>query len=211
MEAFGETDIPQVEQIAVIINIMGDRSPKANQKKSSQKVTAASSADLKKKQAAADEAAAVAAGERDELMFFFFFFSSGPWPFFALERERERREQKTRKKREEEKLTPRSKKKKKKPNTLGGKKKGDALAGKSLADKARALGSALTPAYWQALVVVSLLYFARFDASFITLRAKQVLPKTQLPLLTSLMMVVQAALAAPAGLRAKRSLKDRNK
>ena len=78
-------------------------------------------------------------------------------------------------------------------------------------DKAKALGSALTPAYWQALVVVSLLYFARFDASFITLRAKQVLPKTQLPLLTSLMMVVQAALAAPAGLRAKRSLKDRNK
>ena len=95
--------------------------------------------------------------------------------------------------------------------TPGGKAKGDALAGKSLADKARALGSALTPAYWQALVVVSLLYFARFDASFITLRAKQVLPKTQLPLLTSLMMVVQAALAAPAGLRAKRSLKDRNK
>ena len=94
---------------------------------------------------------------------------------------------------------------------LGGKKKEDALAGKSLADKARALGSALTPAYWQALVVVSLLYFARFDASFITLRAKQVLPKTQLPLLTSLMMVVQAALAAPAGLRAKRSLKDRNR
>ena len=96
-------------------------------------------------------------------------------------------------------------------NTPGGKKKGDALAGKSLLDKAKALSSALTPAYWQALLVVSLLYFARFDASFITLRAKQVLPKTQLPLLTSLMMVVQAALAAPAGLRAKRSLKDRNR
>ena len=98
-----------------------------------------------------------------------------------------------------------------KPKPPGGKKKGDALAGKSLLDKARALSSALTPAYWQALLVVSLLYFARFDASFITLRAKQVLPKTQLPLLTSLMMVVQAALAAPAGLRAKRSLKDRNR
>ena len=34
--------------------------------------------------------------------------------------------------------------------------------------------------------------------------------KAQLPLLTSVMMVVQAGLAAPAGLRAKRSLKDRN-
>ena len=33
---------------------------------------------------------------------------------------------------------------------------------------------ALQPAYWQALIVVSLLYFARFDASFITLRARTV-------------------------------------
>ena len=33
---------------------------------------------------------------------------------------------------------------------------------------------ALQPAYWQALIVVSLLYFARFDPSFITLRAKLV-------------------------------------
>ena len=38
----------------------------------------------------------------------------------------------------------------------------------------RALVGALQPAYWQALIVVSLLYFARFDASFITLRAKLV-------------------------------------
>jgi hypothetical protein len=57
VEAFGETDIPQVEQIAVIINIMGDRSPKANQKKTSQKVSKASSADQKKKQAAAAKSA----------------------------------------------------------------------------------------------------------------------------------------------------------
>jgi hypothetical protein len=34
--------------------------------------------------------------------------------------------------------------------------------------------------------------------------------KAQLPLLTSIMMVVQAFLAAPAGLRAKRSIADRN-
>lgn len=89
-------------------------------------------------------------------------------------------------------------------------KKGDDLAGMSLRQKASALASAMTPAYWQALVVVSLLYFARFDASFITLRAKTIMPKAQLPALTSVMMVVQACLAAPAGLRAKRSLADRN-
>ncbi len=40
--------------------------------------------------------------------------------------------------------------------------------------KAKALKGALQPAYWQALMVVSLLYFARFDASFITLRARTV-------------------------------------
>ena len=34
--------------------------------------------------------------------------------------------------------------------------------------------------------------------------------KAQLPLLTSIMMVVQAFLSAPAGLRAKRSIADRN-
>ena len=90
------------------------------------------------------------------------------------------------------------------------KKGDDDLAGMTLAQKASALASAMTPAYWQALAVVSLLYFARFDASFITLRAKAIMPKAQLPALTSVMMVVQAALAAPAGLRAKRSLADRN-
>ena len=46
----------------------------------------------------------------------------------------------------------------------------------SLGEKARALLGVLRPAYWQALAVVSLLYFARFDASFITLRAKTVRP-----------------------------------
>ena len=46
----------------------------------------------------------------------------------------------------------------------------------SLVQKGRALVGALQPAYWQALIVVSLLYFARFDASFITLRARTVRP-----------------------------------
>lgn len=36
------------------------------------------------------------------------------------------------------------------------------------------------------------------------------MPKAQLPLLTSTMMLVQAFLAAPAGLRAKGSIKARN-
>ena len=39
----------------------------------------------------------------------------------------------------------------------------------------------------------------------------QVLPKSQLPLLTSAMMVTQAFLAAPAGLAAKKSLGARNR
>jgi hypothetical protein len=38
----------------------------------------------------------------------------------------------------------------------------------------------------------------------------QVMPRSQLPLLTSTMMIAQAVLAAPAGLRAKSSIKARN-
>ena len=44
----------------------------------------------------------------------------------------------------------------------------------SLVEKAKALLGAFTPAYWQTLAVVAILYFARFDASFVTLRAKTV-------------------------------------
>lgn len=44
----------------------------------------------------------------------------------------------------------------------------------SLWAKIRTLLSVLQPAYWQAMVVVCILYFARFDASFVTLRAKSV-------------------------------------
>ena len=39
----------------------------------------------------------------------------------------------------------------------------------------------------------------------------QVMSKAQLPLLTSVIMVTQAFISAPAGIWAKRSLKDRNK
>jgi MFS family permease len=76
--------------------------------------------------------------------------------------------------------------------------------------KAKALISAFKPAYWQALAVVAILYFARFDASFVTLRAKMVMDKASLPVLTSVIMITQAILSTPAGMRAKRSVKDRN-
>lgn len=76
--------------------------------------------------------------------------------------------------------------------------------------KAKALMSAFKPAYWQALAVVAILYFARFDASFVTLRAKMVMDKASLPVLTSVIMITQAILSTPAGMRAKRSVKDRN-
>jgi hypothetical protein len=33
---------------------------------------------------------------------------------------------------------------------------------------------ALKPTYWQALIVVCVIYFTRFDWSFVVLRAKQV-------------------------------------
>lgn len=51
---------------------------------------------------------------------------------------------------------------------------GEAEVKLSLGGKARAFVGALKPAYWQALMVVGVLYFARYDWSFVVLRAKQV-------------------------------------
>lgn len=85
-----------------------------------------------------------------------------------------------------------------------------AQRGEKVVAMAKALMTALKPAYWQALIVVSLLYFARFDASFITLRARLVMPLSQLPYLTSIMMFMQAVCSAPLGIRAKISTQDRN-
>jgi hypothetical protein len=52
--SFGETTIPQANQIAEeSTKHMGDKSPKSNQKKSAQKQVKASSADQQKKQAMA--------------------------------------------------------------------------------------------------------------------------------------------------------------
>lgn len=99
---------------------------------------------------------------------------------------------------------------KKKRKDAADKAAADGIEELSLGQKAKAFLKALQPAYWQALAVVSLLYFARFDASFITLRARTVMAKSQLPLVTSMMMVTQAVLATPVGLRAKRSIGARN-
>jgi hypothetical protein len=44
----------------------------------------------------------------------------------------------------------------------------------SLWDKLCALVAAFKPAYWQALAVAAAVYFTRFDAAFLGLRAKQV-------------------------------------
>jgi hypothetical protein len=54
----GETNIPQVNQPAEKNKTMGDKSPKANQKKSSQKQALQSSADKQKQQALAAKSAA---------------------------------------------------------------------------------------------------------------------------------------------------------
>lgn len=44
----------------------------------------------------------------------------------------------------------------------------------SFTDKIGTLVTAFSPAYWQALAVVSVLYFGRFDFTWVTLRAKAV-------------------------------------
>ncbi|KAL4435215.1 hypothetical protein ABPG77_001897 [Micractinium sp. CCAP 211/92] len=89
--------------------------------------------------------------------------------------------------------------------------KGAVPAPPGLAVKAQLLLGALRPAYWQALAVVSLLYFARFDAGFATLRARTVMDHAKLPWLIPCMMVTQAVLAAPMGVWAKASAAARNR
>jgi len=58
MSPFGETNMPQVNEPTEESQDMGDKSPKANQKKTSQKQAMAISAELKKKQAVAEKQAA---------------------------------------------------------------------------------------------------------------------------------------------------------
>ncbi len=65
------------------------------------------------------------------------------------------------------------------PADAADKAKAEGLSSLNMGQKIRAFLGALQPAYWQALSVVCLLYFARFDASFITLRARTVRQSSQ--------------------------------
>ncbi|KAG2487499.1 hypothetical protein HYH03_013918 [Edaphochlamys debaryana] len=77
--------------------------------------------------------------------------------------------------------------------------------------KGLAILRAFKPAYWQALAVVAVLYFARFDASFISLRAKSVMAKSMLPMLTLINTLFQMLLTAPLARVSGASVKNRNR
>eukprot|EP00798_Chlamydomonas_sp_ICE-L_P027969 gene27969-8851_t len=77
-------------------------------------------------------------------------------------------------------------------------------------EKAWALLTAFKPAYWQALLVVSVLYFARFDASFLSLRAKSVMSKSALPMLTLTNSIIQVLLTAPLARYSGKCVANRN-
>ena len=50
--------------------------------------------------------------------------------------------------------------------------------------------------YWQALIVVGVMYLSRFDAAFLSLRAKSVMSKSALTMLTLVNMLIQVPMAA---------------
>lgn len=81
----------------------------------------------------------------------------------------------------------------------------------SLLQKARALVGAFKPAYWQALIVVAALYFARFDASFVSLRAKQVMARSAIPMLFFVSSLIQTFLTAPLAKAAGTGVATRNR
>jgi hypothetical protein len=80
----------------------------------------------------------------------------------------------------------------------------------SLLEKGAALVRSFSPAYWQALAVVAVLYFARFDASFLSLRARQVMPRAGIPLIFLVCSLMQAVLTAPLSKVSGRSVAHRN-
>eukprot|EP01024_Parvocaulis_polyphysoides_P018035 TRINITY_DN1795_c1_g1_i2.p1 TRINITY_DN1795_c1_g1~~TRINITY_DN1795_c1_g1_i2.p1 ORF type:complete len:530 (-),score=60.01 TRINITY_DN1795_c1_g1_i2:501-2090(-) len=55
--------------------------------------------------------------------------------------------------------------------------------------KVKALLSSFQPVYWQALAVVCILFIARFDFSFVSLRAKLVMERSYLPALVTTTML----------------------
>ncbi|GLI66744.1 hypothetical protein VaNZ11_010693 [Volvox africanus] len=78
-------------------------------------------------------------------------------------------------------------------------------------EKAIAILKAFRPVYWQALIVVAVLYFARFDASFLSIRAKAVMPKTLLPMMTLVNTLIQMLLTAPLARVSGASVRNRNR
>lgn len=80
----------------------------------------------------------------------------------------------------------------------------------SLVKKVQILVKEFKPAYWQALSVVSVLYFARFDASFLSLRAKHVMPTEYIPMLFFVSAVIQTLMTAPISKLSTQSVSMRN-
>lgn len=80
----------------------------------------------------------------------------------------------------------------------------------NLLNKMRIVVKEFKPAYWQALAVVSSLYFARFDASFVSLRAKHVMPTEYIPMLFFASAVIQTIVTAPISKLSTKSVSMRN-
>jgi Na+/melibiose symporter-like transporter len=80
----------------------------------------------------------------------------------------------------------------------------------SLLTKVKILVTTFKPAYWQALSVVGALYFARFDASFLSLRAKHVMPTEYIPMLFFASAIIQTLLTAPVSKLSTQSVTMRN-
>ncbi len=66
-----------------------------------------------------------------------------------------------------------------------------------LFEKVKKLVKLFKKEYWMSLFVVSILYFARFDASFVTLRAKEIMSKQTIPFIFMTSSIIQAILSAP--------------
>jgi MFS family permease len=69
---------------------------------------------------------------------------------------------------------------------------------------------AFKPNYWYALIVISTLYFARFDSSFITLRAKNVMDKNYIPILFLVSSFIQVVTTVPFSKFSSVSKENRN-
>lgn len=80
----------------------------------------------------------------------------------------------------------------------------------SLVTKVKLLVKEFKPAYWQALSVVGTLYFARFDASFLSLRAKHVMPTEYIPMLFFASAIIQTVLTAHISKLSTQSVTMRN-